>query len=253
MRNLTPGGTPGGTPGDEPTAGAVVAVWEQGRREHPLDRALTILAGLSGHSRAELATLSIEQRDTALMSWRFRIFGEPLAARAACPRCNCDVEVAVSARDLGPPAGEVGPIQLRGRTITLRLPTSEDLAAAAACASVAEARLLLARRCTREPDRPAPGSDDDLLGNEDDLAEVEAELGRRAALSAFRAAITCPACGHAWDLHLDIGAFLWRELELLAGRLLTEVDVLARRYGWSEAEILGLSGARRRFYLGLAS
>ena len=40
--------------------------------------------------------------------------------------------------------------------------------------------------------------------------------------------------------------FAWREIEILAGQLLRYVDVLARRYGWSEQEILALSPAQRR-------
>ena len=82
---------------------------------------------------------------------------------------------------------------------------------------------------------------------------VEAELDRRAGVSASAVTLACPDCGHGWDMELDIAAFTWREIELLAGSLLRHVDVLARRYGWSEQEILRLSPARRRFYLELAS
>jgi hypothetical protein len=85
------------------------------------------------------------------------------------------------------------------------------------------------------------------------LAAVEAELDRRAVVSARGIAVECPDCGHGWTLELDVAAFVWREIEISAARLLHDVDVLARRYGWSEREILGLSAPRRRFYLELAS
>ena len=84
-------------------------------------------------------------------------------------------------------------------------------------------------------------------------AAVEAELDRRAGVSAGVAELACPDCGHGWNVELDVAAFAWREIEILAERLLQHVDVLARRYGWSEQEILTLSPARRRFYLELAS
>jgi hypothetical protein len=38
-------------------------------------------------------------------------------------------------------------------------------------------------------------------------------------------------------------------MEARAKRLLAEVHLIASAYGWSEAEILGLSRARRDFYL----
>ncbi len=40
-------------------------------------------------------------------------------------------------------------------------------------------------------------------------------------------------------------------MEARAKRLLSEVHALASAYGWSEREILGLSVARREFYLGM--
>ena len=42
---------------------------------------------------------------------------------------------------------------------------------------------------------------------------------------------------------------VWSDLTDWVGRTLTEVHQLARAYGWSEAEILAMSGWRRRWYL----
>jgi hypothetical protein len=63
--------------------------------------------------------------------------------------------------------------------------------------------------------------------------------------------LSCSACGGAWDRPLDIGQFLWDEISAEAHRLAREVHALARAYGWSEAEILGLSPRRRQLYLEL--
>ena len=46
-------------------------------------------------------------------------------------------------------------------------------------------------------------------------------------------------------------AFVWAEVDAAAQRLLHEVDVLARAYGWTEPEVLALSEARRAAYLRL--
>ena len=52
--------------------------------------------------------------------------------------------------------------------------------------------------------------------------------------------------------NFDIATVLWTELAGLARSLIEEVDALASAYGWSEREILALSGRRRRAYLELA-
>src|SRR5262249_55645931 len=73
-------------------------------------------------------------------------------------------------------------------------------------------------------------------------------LRRPASGSRLRA----PACGHGWQADLDVGAFVLAEVDAHAARLLGEVHGLAHAYGWSEADILALSTARRRRYLELA-
>ena len=65
----------------------------------------------------------------------------------------------------------------------------------------------------------------------------------------FALDLRCPACGHAWTTSFDITGYLWEEIDARARRLLDEVHVLARAYGWPEREILGLTEARRAAYL----
>ena len=51
------------------TAEKLLAVWERGRPQHPLDRALTLLAAATPNTtRDELADLSIGERDARLFS-----------------------------------------------------------------------------------------------------------------------------------------------------------------------------------------
>ncbi len=82
--------------------------------------------------------------------------------------------------------------------------------------------------------------------------EVEAAGERLAAadpLAEVRLDFKCPACGETFAESLDLATFLWSELEARAERLLLDVHLLAREYGWSEAEVLALSPVRRNFYL----
>jgi len=70
-------------------------------------------------------------------------------------------------------------------------------------------------------------------------------------LAEIRLTFDCPVCGDAFEDDLDLPTFLWAEMAARAKRLLSEVHLLASAYGWSEAEILGLSPVRREFYLGM--
>jgi hypothetical protein len=58
----------------------------------------------------------------------------------------------------------------------------------------------------------------------------------------------CPACGAPVEALFDVPAFVVPELRRQAVEVYTEVHLLARAYGWSEAVILALPGARRRRY-----
>jgi hypothetical protein len=230
-------------------AETIVQIWERGRREHPIDRALTILSVLSGRPRGELASMSVERRDGQLLAWRNRLFGRELPGYANCPRCGCAVDVAltIDGNDNDESADRFM-VQVGGQRVAAHLPTTLDLVAVAGCESVDEAGRALIARCIGD------GTEPDRSGVSDEIAEaVAAELDRRAGLSASAVPLACPDCGQEWQLELDIAEFLWREIEIRAVRLLRDVDMLARRYGWSQREILALSATRRSFYLELAS
>jgi hypothetical protein len=131
-------------------------------------------------------------------------------------------------------------VEVDGAPIAFRQPTSLDLVAIASCDDVETARDLLIERCI-----------DGVDPSEQTIAAVEREIERWAGAFMGAADLICPECHATWKAALDIGAFVWDEIAAYARQRLTEVDELARRYGWSEAEILGLSSARRRFYVGL--
>ena len=61
--------------------------------------------------------------------------------------------------------------------------------------------------------------------------------------------MTCPQCQYHRPSLFDVSRFLWTEIQAQAKRLLREVHILARAYGWRETEILALSNVRRQFYL----
>ena len=63
----------------------LLRIWEVALRQHPVDRALTILAiALPDLPRDELLAQSVGQRDACLLTVRERIFGSQFSCFAEC-------------------------------------------------------------------------------------------------------------------------------------------------------------------------
>ena len=231
------------------SAERILALWETGRPQHALDRALTILAAASpGTTREALADLSIGERDARLLELRAMVLGPRAEGFAECPRCAERLEfpletAALEGRALSRPADVCTPheIETNGTTIRFRLPTSRDLAQVVSAPDSSHGLRRLVESCVFSP-------------NASDLPDEIIEAISAAMLEADSAAevifcVTCPACAHEWDLLFDIADFFWTEISVQAQRLLREIDALARAYGWTEREILNLPAQRRQTYL----
>src|SRR5437016_5415930 len=71
------------------SAAKILEVWEAGRQQHELDRALTMLAAASpGESREKLAGLTIGERDARLLQLRALLLGASANGFAECPQCH---------------------------------------------------------------------------------------------------------------------------------------------------------------------
>lgn len=226
----------------------ILEIFEEGRELHPVDRGLLLLARAHPDiPHAELASFTAGRRDASLVRLRARHFGNRLEARAACPRCNQWSEMELSCSELfEEPSGERGLTQLRLGTkeVELRAPNSRDLAAIAASASADEARARLLERCTSGADL-ARLSEGDQIALADAIVAADPHAEKLLALS-------CPTCGHDWHVLFDVVSYVWNEIAAEARRVLREVDILARTYGWNESEILGLSAMRRQLYVEMA-
>ena len=225
-----------------------VRVWERGLRQDATGRALTLLeAAMPGRTREELARYSIGRRDRCLLELRQRTFPGELNAYAECPRCAAPLEYTLAADDLR--AADTAPDSTRmeadGRVLELRPIDSADLACAAQAGSVEEARRALARRCVT-------GAATDEFP-EPLLAEIARRLAAADPGADVLIDLACPACAESWQAVFDIASYLWTEVQALAKRLMGEVHVLARAYGWRERDILAMSAARRQFYIEMVS
>lgn len=230
----------------------LIQIWEVGVRQHPLDRALTILAVADPVTAREThATFSMGQRDTRLLNVWEQTFGPRLDGYVECPNCRERLEFGLDTAQLRAepgPATQDHTLHLEDFALRFRPPNSRDLAAAVACVYPDAARRLLVRRCVLQADRAGAVIDGDDLP-EPVVAALAARMAECDPQAEVLLSLTCPACGCGWQALFDIVTFLWAELAARARRLLREVHQLAMAYGWREANILALSDARRQFYL----
>jgi hypothetical protein len=230
------------------SAAELIAVWEHGRGQRPVERALTLLAAAhGGEETAAVAELTVGRRDADLLSLREATFGPRLDCLGACPACGERLESsfeteAIRAKPAGEPDSRIS-VTVDGSELNFRLPTTADLLAVAGAPDGEVARHWLLERC--------------LLGRPTVTAQAAAAVAARMAEAEPQADVelllSCPSCEHEWKLAFDVAAFFWDEIDARAIRLLRDVHSLAGAYGWSEAEILSLSPDRRSAYLELVA
>lgn len=220
-----------------------LAAWDAARAAPAAQRAEAILAafGIAGQ-------LSLGARDAELLDIYADNYGPCLDGMSRCPDCGTDVELTLELADLKASIAAAHPIEpllVGGERIQWRLPTGADLAAVANCDDPEDGARTLLARC---------------LGDEQGVGVERCEQVRDMLAEHVLAAdpytelmfsLVCPACASTWKSSVDVGEFVWATMHARAQRLLREVDALARYYGWSEAQILELTQARREAYLEL--
>lgn len=235
------------------TATELLSVWERGRSQPPYRQALMLLAAAYPETQPEeLAGLSIGRRDSLLLTLREWLFGLQLMNRADCPACAEKLELDFSVSDIRVDTGEERNHQLflemGGYEVLYRLPDSNDLAVLANNANGRTGRDTLLKRCLLEVrlngiEHPAESLPTEIING------VTNQMSQADPQADVTLSLDCPCCGHHWLAVFDILSFLWTEIESWAQRILREVHILARSYGWREADILAMSALRRQTYL----
>jgi hypothetical protein len=229
------------------TAIELMDLWETGLQQSLVERSLRLLSTACGAGSPEkMAALSIGERDARLLLLREWMFGAQLLNTARCPRCAEQVEweTSVHALKLQPclqgDTPKTGSLELDGFHIHYRLPDTADLLQAYAGGN-GPAQVL--HNCILDMQPVAtelPASVEQALMQRMSEEDPQADI---------RMLLSCPACSHQWEALFDIAAYLWAEVQQWAVRMLQEVSLLAKAYGWSERDILSMSAQRRQFYL----
>jgi hypothetical protein len=222
---------------------AMLRLGDVARRSSPAEWAVqAVLAGWPGLARANVEAWPLGQLDNALVALRRTHFGDEWACEPQCTACGKTFDLAFDPAAMGfgiPPDWQPGALPTRavefsGDAATIRPLIVHDLIAIERCAQESEAAAYLRSALeVGEEDLPA-------------ALELSAELD---PLANIWLATQCPECGEEQALLFDPARFLAEEVARQADRLLGEVADIAQAYHWSEADIIAMPAARRRYYL----
>jgi hypothetical protein len=224
------------------TPSEMLSVWEEGSRLSLLDRGL-LAVQIGGVPATVAADLPLGERNRALAQLYRQHFGRTINGFTQCTRCgeklefNFDVQQVADA----PPLEAAEPVVVS--SWKFRLPTSRSLAAALNSGQAATAEYRLLAQCLEEPAEVIPD------WSEEELATIEQRLSEADSLAEILIGFECPECGANFEDALDLGSFVWSEIEDSARELFDDIHVLASAYGWTEDEVLRLSSTRRRAYV----
>lgn len=199
--------------------------------------------------------LSVGKRIECLLAIAVPARTQALDARLQCsnPSCREQMEIEIGAgelRELQHRADEAGPVAVAagGRTFRLRRPTGRDQRAWLDAGYKGEAEAIVAAiRSLMLPD-PADGAGP--LTNEQ-VAAIDAAMSAADPLVSFELRVKCPGCGREQDHAVDLEGLALQKIREARRRLLDDVHRIARRYHWSEGQIVALPPWRRAYYISL--
>lgn len=216
--------------------------------ESPIARALRV-AVVAGADAASLRDAPLGRLHAVTLGFHAALAGPLLEAVATCPACASLIEFtldgdALRGLDCESAGGELSMMTDAGQwRVRWHAPTAGDLMEVAGRTDAASALLAL---CCEVIGPSGEGATDAPV---EVVERIETALAVADPLAEVTVGLECPECGAVFDADIDPIAFVWREVQARARRLLREVDVLARAYGWTEAEVLALSEQRRIAYL----
>jgi T4 bacteriophage base plate protein len=233
----------------------LLTAWEEGLDQPLLEKTMRLLGkACSVTDHNDIGLLSIGERDARLLQLREWLFGYRLMNMTHCPKCKETVEWETTTEKLHlqklPATLAVRSFMLEKNdySINFRLPNTHDITHAMANPVYrADQKKLLSdcivginKKGKKYKEKKLPDEVLDALSRRMEEEDPQADI---------RMNIQCPACSHEWEARFDIVSFLWAEINNWAQRMMQEVYLLARSFGWSEKDILSMSTRRRQLYL----
>jgi hypothetical protein len=231
----------------------LLAFWESGLNKSLIERSL-LLVSLShpAYEINQIAAMPIGKRDVHLLEIREKFFGPIFESTADCPKCsqktewemNIDTLMALPSSSLDNQLSHS--LEYNGNHIKFRLPNSTDIIEVMAPGKGISKEEELLRRCI-EPDSLPSAFSHELP--EDLISAIAQKIEVLDPQADMTIAISCPECGHNWEMTFDIMSYLWAELDDWATNLMHDIYLLAKNFGWSENDILEMGSFRRGLYI----
>jgi len=162
-----------------------------------------------------VADWPLGRRNCALAQLRCACFGRWLRGWTACEQCGERLEFEVDGNALA--ASNVGNIDesIEVQGDVFRLPTTRDLARIAGEHGQSVAAVHLMEQCMISNTSQHLGARrlDEQKWTEEELDAIGERMAQADPLAEILLHFECPVCSHAFDLCLDLAAFLWSELE----------------------------------------
>jgi len=224
----------------------ILRIWEYGADHAPADRTrLALKLLMSADNRA----CALYAEDAAAMKLLISLFGSNLDVMVHCPQCEADFDLSLNLADFLVPVSEPVPVSVEWNdyAAVVRPPCRQDLVDIGAGLTPAEFASALFLRCVEKATHLGQAIEPYTLPTGVRAAAATALSAR--GMEGPAADLQCGACRNQWRAPLDAAGALLRRIDDRALRLLDDVHRIASAYHWSERDILGLSPARRRFYL----
>ena len=270
------------------TASSLLLAWDRGCGGSHVQRGLELMTlAAPSYSRRALEMISIGDRDRLLIGLRRSLFGSTVVSVEECSACQERIEIDFDLRQFDLCASTTDARffgEYNGRTWCWRLPNSRDLLELDRQRQMRKSldirRTLFAFCLVHEPtavsgmvgepteprnalELKSPGSDtlESAADNrqacpafpEDLITQITQKMDAADSSADIQVRLECAACQNEWSRPFDIVTYLWEELDTFCQRILLDVHRLARAYGWSEEQVLGLSPWRRQVYLSLVN
>ncbi len=238
------------------TVDSLMTLMEAGANRSSLERGQLLLVwGYREQGWQELAALSLGRRARCLLDLRRSFFGKDVTLSGHCRRCGASFEFATDVDEILSADNRtesvrvkvpVGDLELEARPLT-----APDIAAFPDLDSDQEKCAYLAFQslvAVRKTDGTVLEVSDPAQMQPDWVAALGGILEDQDPLSSIVFCLDCADCGNSWRAHFDIADLLWEELESEHAMVLEEIHLLARHYGWTEADIVAIPPVRRRAY-----
>lgn len=238
-----------------PVAADLLTLCEQGMNLSLLHKTLLLIElAYPELEPQEVKELSIGARDVRLFHLREWMFGSLFRNTIGCPECAMLMEWEMNMEDIvmfsqySEETGGEHSLTSGNYKVRFRLPNSIDVSEALRTNFPQPGSDFLLQKCILEIKQKSKKNRVSKLPIKL-MNSLSAKMEELDPAADIRMKITCPNCAFRWEARFDIMSYLWVEIENWTQRILGDVVLLAKNFGWSENEILNLDAARRQRYV----